>query len=150
MCGTTLDERPSQSILFCVDCRLDRVLVLIAYVLCNFNRSGNIRQARIVQLYYLIVSSPSIPPTPHPPLSPSVLVCPPCYSTLHLPLDSFVLQAFVQLYSSVPHPPETLVVEYFCDKEKTHLFFNETKPLIVSVYACIFLHCHASAYMQCT
>ena len=44
----------------------------------------------------------------------------------------FFFQAFIQLFSSIPQPPDTLVVEYFLDKEKAHLFFNETKPLTVS------------------
>ena len=53
--------------------------------------------------------------------------------SLSLSLSLF-FQAFIQLFSSIPQPPDTLVVEYFLDKERAHLFFNETKPLTVSQY----------------
>jgi len=42
-------------------------------------------------------------------------------------------RAFTQLCGSLPYSPETVVVEYFCDKEKIQLYINETKELVVRV-----------------
>lgn len=43
------------------------------------------------------------------------------------------LQAFTVLCGSLNLPPDVMIVEYFCDKEKTQLYLHETKELLVSV-----------------
>ena len=43
----------------------------------------------------------------------------------------FPVQSYTLLCGSIPHNPDTVIVEYFCDQEKAQLYYNETKELQV-------------------
>lgn len=42
------------------------------------------------------------------------------------------IQAFTLWCGTLNFPPDALIVEYFCDKERAQLYLHETKELLVS------------------